>query len=236
MIKFIFRWAFRFLILAIVLVVALILLKDQILRSVTETQIRKSTGMDVKIGALHVSLTEPRFNLENFVLYNTAEFGGGTFVDIPDLHLEFYPDASKRELRFKLVRMNVRELNIVESLQGHTNIGNIAGALGAFEAGRTNSRTAVFKGIDTLNLSIGKVRYINMRMPKRNQEISLGLQNEIVQNVRTWDDMAGILFKLLLRAGISIYFDPPTVVATTNTPSRFINTNTPARSRGPVSK
>src|SRR5256885_4175850 len=52
-----------------------------IFKNVAETQIRKSTGMDVKIGALHVSLTEPVFNLENFVLYNTAEFGGGTFID-----------------------------------------------------------------------------------------------------------------------------------------------------------
>src|SRR3954466_6450091 len=104
MIKFIFRWAFRFLILAIVLVVALLLLKDQILRSVVESQIRKATGMDVKIGALQVGLTRPVFNLENFVLYNTAEFGGGPFLDVPELHLEFYPGAtSAREFRCKLV-------------------------------------------------------------------------------------------------------------------------------------
>jgi hypothetical protein len=223
MIKFIFRWAFRFLILAIVLVVALVLLKDQILKNVAETQIRKSTGMDVKIGALHVSLTEPVFNLENFTLYNTAEFGGGTFIDIPDLHLEFYPDARKRELRFKLVRMNVRELNIVENLQGQTNITSIAGALEKLQSDHTNSNEAVFKGIDTLNLSVGKIRYINMRMPKRSQEMNLALQNEIVQNVRSWDDMAGILFKVLLRAGIAIYFDQPAPVSAppvTNVPVR----------------
>ena len=223
MIKFIFRWAFRFLILAIVLVVALVLLKDQILKNVAETQIRKSTGMDVKISALHVSLTEPVFNLENFVLYNTAEFGGGTFLDIPDLHLEFYPDARKRELRFKLVRMNVRELNIVENLRGQTNITSIASALEKLQSDHTNSNEAVFKGIDTLNLSVGKIRYINMRMPKRSQEMNLALQNEIVQNVRSWDDMAGILFKVLLRAGIAIYFDQSAPVSAppgTNVPMR----------------
>src|ERR1044071_9205427 len=139
MIKFIFRWAFRLLILAIVLVVALVLLKDEILKNIAEKRIRKSTGMDVKIGALHVGLTQPVFNLENFVLYNTAEFGGGAFLDVPDLHLEFYPDAAKRELRFKLVRMNVRELNIVQSLQGHTNISSIAGALEKLQPANTNS-------------------------------------------------------------------------------------------------
>src|SRR3954471_16013063 len=218
MIKFIFRWAFRLLILAIVVVVALILVKDEILRNIAEKQIRKSTGMDVKIGALHVSLTQPVFNLENLVLYNTAEFGGGTFVDVPDLHLEYYPDAGKRELRLKLARLNIRELNIVENLQGQTNITSVAGALEKMQVERTNSNQRVFKGIDTLNLSVGKVRYTNMRMPKRNQEINLALHNEIVQNVRTWDDMAGILFKILLRAGFSIYFDQPAAI--TNRPTQ----------------
>lgn len=217
MIKFIFRWAFRLLILAIVVVVALILLKDEIARTVAEKQIRKSTGMDVKIGALHVNLTQPVFNLENFVLYNTAEFGGGTFLDVPDLHLEFYPDATKRELRLKLVRLNVRELNIVESLQGHTNITSMAGALETLQVQRTNSNERVFKGIDTLNLSVGKVRYINMRIPKRNQEINLALHNEIVQNVRTWEDMGSLLFRILLRAGFAVYFDQPAPV--TNRPA-----------------
>ena len=64
-----------------------------------------------------------------------------------------------------------------------------------------------------------KVRYTNMRIPKRNQEINLALQNEIVQNVRTWEDMGGLLFKILLRAGFSVYFDQPTAVARpTNSP------------------
>jgi hypothetical protein len=217
MIKFIFRWAFRLLILAIVLVVALVLLKDEIIKNIAEKQIRQSTGMDVKIGALHVSLTQPVFNLENLVLYNTAEFGGGTFLDVPDLHLEYHPDTSKREMRLKLVRLNVRELNIVENMQGRTNFTSIAGALEKMQSDRTNSNQRVFKGIDTLNLSVGKVRYINMRMPKRNQEINLALHNEIVQNVRTWEDMGSLLFRILLRAGFSIYFDQPAAI--TNRPT-----------------
>ena len=225
MIKFIFRWAFRFLILAIVLVVALLLLKDQIIKAVVESQIRKNTGMDVKIGAISVSFTQPVFNLENFVLYNTAEFGGGPFLDVPDLHLEMYPDAArKQELRFKLVRMNVREMNIVESRDGRTNIMSITGALDKFTGGKTNSSDFEFKGIDTLNLTVGKVRYISLRQPQRSQEINLALQNEIVQNVRSWNDMAGILFKVLIRAGVTLYFDQPS-------PSRqSIRTNAP----GPI--
>ncbi|HUS33980.1 MAG TPA: hypothetical protein VM680_01390 [Verrucomicrobiae bacterium] len=217
MIKFIFRWAFRLLILAIVIVVALILLKDTIIKNIAESQIRKSTGMDVKIGAMHVGLTRPVFNVENFVLYNTAEFGGGTFIDVPDLYMELVPDAKKGEMRFKIVRMNVRELNIIENLQGRTNITSVTGALDTLQKNRTNSNDKIFKGIDTLNLTVGKIRYINMRAPKRNQEFNLALQNEVVLNVRTWEDMAAIMFKVLLRAGVAIYFDVP---PSTNRPTR----------------
>lgn len=218
MIKFIFRWAFRLLILAIVIVVALVLLKDTIIKNIAESQIRKSTGMDVKIGSMHVGLTRPVFNVENFVLYNTAEFGGGTFIDVPDLYLELVPDAKNGELRFKIVRMNVRELNIIENLQGRTNITSVTGALDTLQKNRTNSNEAVFKGIDTLNLTVGKIRYVNMRAPKRNQEFNLALQNEVVLNVRTWEDMAAIIFKVLLRAGVAIYFDTP---APTNRPAKL---------------
>ncbi len=210
MIKFIFRWAFRFLILAIVLVVALLLLKDQILKSVAESQIRKATGLEVKIGSMSASLTRPVFTMENFVLYNSADFGGGPLLDVPDLHLEFHPDSTRRQgFHCRLVRMNVRELSIVESADGRTNITSIVGALERLSPGRTNRGEFSFQGIDTLNLSVGKVRYMSLRQPRQNQEINLALQNEVVQNVRSWNDMAGVLFKVLLRAGITIFLDPP---------------------------
>jgi hypothetical protein len=228
MIKFVVRWTFRLVILGIVLLVALILLKDQILKSVLESQMRRSTGMEVKIGSVSTSLMRPELTLEHFVLYNTAEFGGGPFVDIPELHLEYAADAHGRgDLHFKLVRLNLHELNIVENLNGHTNIVDMSAAMDRIHNGGTNESTVRFNGVDTLNLTVGKIRYINLRKPNRNQEINVNLQNEIVQNVRTWNDMAGLLFKLLLRAGITIYLDtpkqtspPPTQISPTNIPAR----------------
>jgi uncharacterized protein involved in outer membrane biogenesis len=211
MIKFLVRWAFRSLILLIVLIVALVLLKDTILKSIFESGITRATGMEVKIGSISSKLTRPTLTAENVVLYNTAEFGGGPFLNIPEMHLEYSPDAKGRaDLRFKLVRLNLRELNIVESKEGRTNITDITAALQKVHTIKTNEATYRFNGIDTLNLTVGKVRYINLRRPERTQEMNLALQNEIIQNVRTWDDMAGLLFKILLRAGFTIYIDQPT--------------------------
>lgn len=231
MIKFLVRWTFRLVILGIVLLVALILLKDQILKAVLESQIRRATGMEVKIGSVSTSLMRPTLSLENFVLYNTAEFGGGPFIDAPELHVEYSADARGRaDLHFKLVRLNLRELNIVESLSGRTNIVDMSVAMDRVQNHSTNENTVRFNGVDTLNLTVGKIRYINLRRPNRNQEINVALQNEIIQNVRTWNDMAGLLLKLLLRAGITIYLETPTQATP---PPQVPHTNLPTRVPSP---
>ncbi len=85
--RFLVRWTFRLVILAAVLAVALILSKDALLKSLAETQIRAQTGMDVRIGKLELGLFSPTLNVEDFKLYNPAEFGGSPLLDVPDLHV-----------------------------------------------------------------------------------------------------------------------------------------------------
>lgn len=216
MIKFVFRWAFRLLVLAIVLAVAAVLLKDTAARALAEQKIRRETGFDARIGKLEFSLLEPKIRLENLVLYNPAEFGGSPFLDVPELGLEYYRnEIAYGRTRLKLLRLNLRELHIVESAAGRTNIIDVLHRV-APDALARNARTNgsdSFGGVDLLNLTIGKVRYTNLRVPNRNQEIDVNLRNEIVQNVRTEQDMAAILFRVLLRAGITVYTDSKPVPA-----------------------
>ena len=206
MIKFVFRWAFRLLVLAIVLAVAAVLLKDTVARGIAEQRIRRETGFDAKIGKLQFSLFDPVVRLENFVLYNPAEFGGSPIFDIPDLTIEYSPASAPP--RLKLLRINVRELHIVENAAGRTNLVDLLNKVApeALSPRGGTGRGRTFTGIDMLNLSVGKVRYTNLRAPKRNQEIQLGMQNEVVQNIRSEQDLTAILFKILLRAGITVYY------------------------------
>lgn len=211
MIKFVFRWAFRLLLLAVVLGIGFLLLKDNIARSITEERIRRETGFDTKIGKLELSLFSPRVRAENVVLYNPAEYGGSVFLDIPDLHVEY--DRSRLalgKLHLTLLRLNLREFHIVESQHGKTNLVEVLRAtapeiIGAAASSRVTQY--VFDGIDTLNLSVGTVRYTNLRLPKRNQVSRLDLNNDLTRNVRTEQDITALLFKVLLRAGIPIYSD-----------------------------
>ena len=74
MIRFVFRWAFRFVLLAVVLAIGLLLLKDSMARGVAEQRIRQQTGFEAKIGKLELGVLAPTLKLENFVLYNPATF------------------------------------------------------------------------------------------------------------------------------------------------------------------
>ena len=210
MIKFVFRWAFRFLLLAIVLVIGLLLLKDTLARSFAEQQIRRSTGFDAKIGRLQLGLFEPRLHIDDLTLYNPSDFGGSPFLDAPDIQAEYVPsELALGRVHLKFLRLNLRELNLVES-NGRTNLLELLHAITPEPAAtRSSPRFGrySFTGIDLLNLSIGRIRYTDLRRPKRSQDIQLALENHIVRNVRSEEDFANIILKLLFRAGVTIYVD-----------------------------
>ncbi|HVK59620.1 MAG TPA: hypothetical protein VM735_12625 [Candidatus Kapabacteria bacterium] len=225
MIKFVFRWAFRLVLLALVLVIGLFLLKDNIARNLTEERIRRETGFDAKIGKMQFSLFSPRVTLENLIIYNPAEFGGSIFLNAPDLHIEYdRKQLALGKLHLTLLRLSLTEFHIVENQHGRTNLIDVLSRTAPELLGSPAGTSAGYKfaGIDMLNLSIDQVRYTNLRVPKRNQEVKLAVRNDLTRNIRTEQDVTAILFKILLRAGITFYADHPK-------PSKVGATNAPAR-------
>ena len=68
MIKFIFKWLIRLVILAAVLVVILLLARTAILRVYLEHQIRAQTGLDAEIGSFSLGLAEPTVTIPKVAL------------------------------------------------------------------------------------------------------------------------------------------------------------------------
>ena len=202
MIKFVIRWAFRLLILFLVLVVALLLLKDTIIKSVVEARIRAETGMEARIGKFETGLLSSTVTIEDFKLYNSAEFGGSPLIDLRELHLELDRNGlASRELHFKLVRVNLAEINVVENKDGKTNL-EVLQELQKKKTGQQVDLT--FTGIDTLNLTVGKLRFSKLKQPGKVREVNIGLQNEILTNVRSAADFTGLMVKLALKHGTSL--------------------------------
>jgi hypothetical protein len=208
-IRFVFRWTFRFLLLAVVLVIGLLLLKDTIARSFAEQQIRRSTGFDAKVGKVQLGLFEPRINIEGLVIYNPSEFGGSPLIDAPDIHLEYVPrELARHKVHLKFLRLNIQEMNIVQN-NGRTNLLECLNNVSPSSGGgpKTSGSSYSFSGMDLLNLSVGKVRYTDMQHPKRSQDINLALENRLERNVRSAEEVVNIILNQLFRSGVTIYID-----------------------------
>jgi hypothetical protein len=207
-IRFLVRWAFRCVVLLMVLTVGLILLKDVLVKAFVEHRLRKETGMDVNIAWLEVGLLSPTLTIADLKLYNPAEFGGSPFLQVPDLHVEYRPEPLLfRKLHFTLVRLSLAEVNIVEGRDGRTNVMAVLPDL-ATVSSRENRRESLlgfdFKGIDTLNLSLGTLRYSSLRKPGKSTEIKVGLRNEIFTNVRSIAEARDAVLKKAFRNGITV--------------------------------
>ena len=185
--KRIFKWLLGLFLAAVALVVVavivLLLSYNSILRVAMERQIRAQTGMDAEIGSLNLALTSPTLEIQNLNIHNSPDFGGTPFLDIPEIHVEYDRAAlARREIHLTLLRFNLGELDIVKNQAGQTNIFLPGINLPVEKSGGGNPLADFkkqsgydFTGIDMLNVSIGKVKYIDLNNQQNNREQTIGI-------------------------------------------------------------
>jgi hypothetical protein len=54
--------------------------------------------------------------------------------------------------------------------------------------------------IDVLNVSIGKLKFIDLKNPAADREQNIGLENIVIPNVKSADDFAGLAMRIYLRS------------------------------------
>jgi uncharacterized protein involved in outer membrane biogenesis len=201
--KWFFKWVFRLAIFLVALLVVLLLSLDSVVKALAERQIRAKTGMEAKIGKFSVGLIAPMVTMDNFKLYNTAEFGGTPFLDIPELHIEYDRAAlARHQLHITLMRFKLAELDVVKNEAGRTNIVGLTAISSKTGGGKKlEAEGFEFTGIDVLNLSLGKVRYLDLKDRSQNREWNITLENQVFKNVKTRDDLTGLELLIALRSG-----------------------------------
>jgi len=196
---------FRLLILLILLGVSLVLLKDVLLKSWIESRIRSETGLEARIGAFELALFAPTVHIENFILYNPPQFGGSPFLIAKEIHIEYDRQAlSRRQLKITLLRFNLSEIDVVENQKGRTNLQMLQALAAAGSEKKAREQPFDFAGIDTLNLTLGKIRFMSLKTPATAREINLGVKNQIQQNIKTTADLNARILGLILQKSTSL--------------------------------
>jgi hypothetical protein len=207
--RFLFRWAFRALLVFLVLLIALVLLKNELAKALAENRIRARTGLETRIHRVELGLFTPTFTVEGLKIYNPAEFGGSPLVDLPELHLEWrLKKAAFQKLHFKLVRLHLRELNIVENKQGQNNFTPFLQTLQTTSASGKKINALTFAGIDTLNLSLGTLHFLNLNQPQTSRKLDLQIKNRIVTDIHSLSDLEDLILTILLQHGIVLSEGP----------------------------
>ncbi|MGA3267732.1 MAG: hypothetical protein ABSE16_13020 [Verrucomicrobiota bacterium] len=209
MLKFLFKWLLRLFLAAIVLLVILLLSLNSMLRAVAEHNIRKQTGMDAEIGKFSVGLLSPTVEIQDLKIYNSTNFGGTPFLNIPEIHVEYDRDAlARHQFHITLMRFNLAELDIVKNEAGQTNIFALGVPLpkknhqaGADVAEFKRRTGLTFQSIDVLNVSIGTAKFIDLKDQRNNRSQRIDIQGLPIRNVKSIDDLAGLMVLVALRGG-----------------------------------
>lgn len=212
MLKRIFKWLLGLFLFGVLLLVIFLLSLDTILRVLAVQNIRRETGLEVEIGQFHLGLREPVVTIKDLKIHNPPGFGGTPFLSIPEIHVEYDRNAlAKNEIHLTLVRFNLSELDIVKNVAGKTNIFSLGLTVPSVPTkeqlsksqgiAEIKKRTGLeFKGIDTLNISIGSAKYLDLADAKNNREQNIGIANWIVPHIKTPADLAGLVAFITLRS------------------------------------
>jgi hypothetical protein len=201
-------WWLTFVIIAVA--IGVLANREWIAKELAEKQIRAVTGMEPEIGDFSFGVQEPKVTLGNFKLYNPAAFGGTLFLDVPELHIEYDRAAlRKREIHITFMRVNLQEVDVVKNEAGVTNLMSFVNTMAPQKSGGGGRTVAPlngfkFTGIDLLNLSIGTVKFVDLKDQRRNRMVAIAIQNQIYTNVVSPADLPGLSGQLWFRGGRSV--------------------------------
>jgi hypothetical protein len=104
------------------------------------------------------------------------------------------------------VRVNFHEADVVKNTAGVTNFLTFFNTMLPQQSsggGRTVAPVNGYKftGIDVLNLSIGTVKFVNLKDQRQNRMVTIGLQNQIYTNVVSSANLPGLSGQLWLHGG-----------------------------------
>jgi len=207
--KKLFKWLFRLVLVLVLLIVLLILFLDPIAKALVERQIRVQTGLPVKIGKMSVGLRRPTLSIENFKLGNSPDFGGSTFIDVPLLRVQYdLPALRSRRIHLNTVFLNLGELHIVQNKNGKTNLQAVQErAKEKSSSSDSGGATAEFEGVDTLTLTVGRLKFTSAKDEARNEEAYVGYKNESVKNVRSFKDLEPLITRIRLEKKVQFLSD-----------------------------
>jgi len=194
----------KLLFLVLVLIVALVVFRNAIVKNVVVVGGTHVTGARVKIKDLNIGLVKPRVKIEGFQVYNPKGFPKEVMVDVNEVIVEYdLPAVLTGKLHLPMVVFDLEEFVMVKNAQGDLNIDSLKFAQEAKEKeeGKTEGKKPA-KGskemamqIDEFHLNIGRVvvkDYTQGQEPMV-QAYDVGLQDKVFKDIKSAQQLATLI-------------------------------------------
>jgi len=205
------RWAIGVLTGTVVLLLALVLLRDILLKAVAERSIEEETGLRAVIGELTTTLGSGAVRVRDLKLYNPPEFGGKLMADVPELVVDLAAaQAADGKLHFRELKLSLDELNVVRNEIGRLNLDGVEKRIRERLHQRRKKRGEKFRfefaGIERMELTMGRVLYTDLKHPQLGLAVNLAVTNETVTDLKTEEDLenwaSAMVFRILLQVSL----------------------------------
>ncbi len=190
---------------------------DWIVKRTIQSRVNASGVAEVEIGSLNIGLFRSHLEVRDLKVFGQSQFGGVQLLDLPELRVEYDREAFKRqELKFRLVRIRINELtlmdgfaggqtNMFQRLQGYSElvvaytnrIGELTNRIDLNRAQQVGNRT--FRGIDRLELTLGRVRFVDVKDPLSEKMAALNINRRVMTNIADLPGLAPLAMELLVR-------------------------------------
>ncbi|MED6314114.1 MAG: hypothetical protein VX413_03155 [Verrucomicrobiota bacterium] len=186
--RFLFRWAFRLLILLLVVGIGLFLTKDALAKWWIVNEFREQ-GMDAKIGRLEIGFPlNSTVAASDVTIYNLPKYGGAPMLRIDDLFIDC--DFSElmnvsRRLRphFRQVRIRLTEFHLVETRAGERNLISLPDAVAKSTVELALDESPLYFTIGNLNFSWERLKFTNLSDAEKFRAVSLNIEGYTVQDI-----------------------------------------------------
>ena len=220
--RFLFRWAYRLLILLIVLAIGLFLTKDALAKWWIVSEFREQ-GMDAKIGQLEIGFPlNSTVSASNVTIYNLPEYGGAPMLKVDDLFIdcdfsELMNVRRKLKPHFRQVRIGITEFNLVETKGGSRNLISVPDALAKSSAQLALDESPLYFTIGNLNFSWERLKFTNLADAGKSRDVNINIEGYTVQDVEKLSDLrplfdriaAKVTWKVLLNKLFGRLFAKP---------------------------
>ena len=213
------RIAIKLLVGALVFLTILLLLGllsfDWIVKRAIQSRVNSSGMAEVEIGSLDIGLFRPHLQVRDLKVFGQSQFR--QILDLPELRVEYDREALKRqELQVRLLRIRLNELTLVDGfagsqtnmfqrLQGYSELVNAyTNRLGELTNRAELARgqrvgNLTFAGIDRLELTLGKVRFVDLKDPMSEKVAALNINRRVLTNLVGLQGVAPLATELLVR-------------------------------------